>query len=641
MKTRFDPRAQRRALRLITAGSLLCLSACGGGGGGGSEVAAVVPGGGGGIGGTGLTSSGTVDGTGSIFVNGVRFDVDDADIFVNGEPAGEAELGLGMVVTVSGRVDDDGVNGTAERVDYDAELKGPISSLERNADNSSARLIVLSQVVIAERTSTVFEDTAFDLLSVGNLVEISGYRDNEDRLRATRIEGENDIETEVSITGTIGALQGQSFRIGDQPVDATDAQLEDLPASGLANGLRVEVEGELRDGVIAASRIEGKDELSTTLQPDDQVVALGAISDLDGSGGFRVRGLPVDAANSAISSGGLPLKNGLIFEVSGTWDGAAIVADAVTVRRGRIQLEAPLSGLDAADGTLSFQYGTEEVSVATDSRTLFDDDRDDIEYLQISDLAVGDYLEVEALDVGGSLLATRVDRDETDDENELQAPVESFVDGISVTLLGVTFDVTQAEFENAGDDDISAGEFFANLSIGALVSVSDDAPGDGFAESVEFEFALSLDGDRDFIDDDEERIPESELPENARAFLEANYPGRTIAFIERDDDEIEVYLTDGTEIVFSLSGTFLEADEDDDSADDESPEDNDDDSDADEGDDSGNDEDSDDGEGDEDDESDEEDAEDSEDEESEEDLDDEADEADEADDESDEEEDQG
>jgi hypothetical protein len=286
-----------------------------------------------------------------------------------------------------------------------------------------------------------------------------------------------------------------------------------------------------------------------------------------------------------------------------------------------------LIALDAADGTLSFQYGTEEVSVATDSRTLFDDDRDDIEYLQISDLAVGDYLEVEALDVGGSLLATRVDRDETDDENELQAPVESFVDGISVTLLGVTFDVTQAEFENAGDDDISAGEFFANLSIGALVSVSDDAPGDGFAESVEFEFALSLDGDRDFIDDDEERIPESELPENARAFLEANYPGRTIAFIERDDDEIEVYLTDGTEIVFSLSGTFLEADEDDDSADDESLEDNDDDSDADEGDDSGN-EGSDDGEGDEDDESDEEDAEDSEGEESEEDLDGEADEED-------------
>ena len=53
------------SLRLAACATFLVLvTACGGGGGGG------------GIGGTGLTSSGTISGTGSIFVNGVRFDVD-------------------------------------------------------------------------------------------------------------------------------------------------------------------------------------------------------------------------------------------------------------------------------------------------------------------------------------------------------------------------------------------------------------------------------------------------------------------------------------------------------------------------------------------------------------------------------------
>ena len=64
---------------------------------------------------------------------------------------------------------------------------------------------------------------------------------------------------------------------------------------------------------------------------------------------------------------------------------------------------------------------------------------------------VGDYLEVEAIDVRGTLVATRVDRDDDVDEAEIQAPVPSFVEGVSVTLLGLTFDVTGTDFENVAE----------------------------------------------------------------------------------------------------------------------------------------------------------------------------------------------
>jgi hypothetical protein len=590
MKNRFDPSLHRLGLSLLTAGSLLCLNACGGGGGGSGELIAGIGGTGidnsgteSGIGGTGFSSTGTLDGTGSIFVNGVRFDVDDAEVFVNGQPASEADLGLGMVVTVTGNVDDNGSSGVAARVDYDSLLEGPVSSIERNADNSSARMQVLGQVVIIERTSTVFEDSNFDTLAAGEIVEISGFLDEEGRIRATRIEGSDDDD--VSLIGTIADLDGLLFRIGNQLVDAGTATLTDIPGGSLANGTIVEVDGELVGDRVVAIRIEGVDQPGTTLQVDDQIAALGSIRAFNGPGDFVVEGLPVDAGNAVINTRGFTLGNGLVVEVRGVWDGNRLIASDVSARRGRIEIEAPVAAINSDSGTISFRFGAEELSVRTDARTLFDDDRDNIEYLKITDIAIGDFLEVEALEDSGSLLATRIDRDDDSNETELQAPVQSFVDGISVTMLGVTFDVTRAEFENAADDDIDPALFFASLSEGALLKVSDKQPTDGFAEEVEFEFATALPGDREFSDDDEERLDDAQLPDALLAYLNENYPGAVIAFAERDDDEIEVYLTDGTELVFSLDGVFIESDDDDDDRDDDDLDDADDDIDDDDKDD--------------------------------------------------------
>jgi hypothetical protein len=566
MKRVFDPIKAKHSLHTITLSSVLTLTACGGGGGG---LAAVVGsptiGGGAGIGGTGLTSTGTIDGTGSIFVNGVRFDVDDADILIDGQPASEDDLGLGMVVTVTGTVDEDGVSGAADEVTVTPRLEGPLSAIERDADNNSARLTILGQTVIAERTSTVFEDVRFETLAPGDDLEVFGYTDNEGRIRATRIERDDDGDT-VEVSGTINGLSGSAFLIGKQQIDASTAQLDDLP-DGLANGLFVTVEGELRDDTVFASEIEGRATLP--LQEGDRITLQGAINDYAGIGSFTVEGLGVDASSATLDIGDTSLRNGAVVEIEGSWNGTLVIASRVTSRRGRIKLEAPVSDVSAASGMLTLQYAQGTVTVTTDDRTLFDDDRDGLEYPSLDDLAIGDFVEIEALTLGGTLLATRIDRDDDDDDLELQAPVQGFVEGESIDLLGLTFNVSNAEFENAGDDDISAAAFFANLTLGALVRVVDDEPADGFAEDVEFEFSAALDGDREFPDDDEERIDPDALPQAAVDYLAANYPAADIAFIERDDDEIEVYLTDGTEVVFDLDGNFLESDLDDDDEDDD------------------------------------------------------------------------
>ncbi len=106
----------RKLLALLVA--MLQLS-CGAGGG----LAQ-----GGGVGGTGI-SAGAISGFGSIFVTGTEYDVNGAQIRLERANGSAADLRVGMVVVVEGERSADGTTGTAQRVDYDDEIEGPISAL--------------------------------------------------------------------------------------------------------------------------------------------------------------------------------------------------------------------------------------------------------------------------------------------------------------------------------------------------------------------------------------------------------------------------------------------------------------------------------------------------------------------------------
>jgi len=95
----------------------------------------------GGIGGTGI-STGTVTGIGSITVNGVKFNTDNAEIYVEGTRVDDPsladgdELSLrgfgfseGQVVRVVGSFNADGKTGTADAVYYNDSIEGPVENI--------------------------------------------------------------------------------------------------------------------------------------------------------------------------------------------------------------------------------------------------------------------------------------------------------------------------------------------------------------------------------------------------------------------------------------------------------------------------------------------------------------------------------
>jgi hypothetical protein len=452
-----------------------------------------------------VKSIGTIDGFGSIFVNGVEFDTDDASIFLDGRPATEDALHLGMVVTVDGVISTDGVTGTARTIIFDDEIQGPVTTIVPGRDGDSLLITILGFDVIVERTSTVFDDVSFESLTVGDVLEVSGFADNEGRLRATRVEkksGEESEAGEVELKGIVSALDGTEFMLGAYVVDFSGANLSGIPGGTITEGMGVEVHGTLADNRINADRVEEEDDVVRRLEDKDEVRVQGTIASFVSSGQFEVNGVSVDGSSALLRPSGLVLENGAIVQVEGDWDGGILVARRIESRRGRVEIEATVLSVDATAGTVTLQLqGVSTVMVRVDARTLLDDDIDDDSILTLETITAGDFLEVEAIQDGNILRATRIDRDDMDDEI-LQAPVDSFdAAARSIILLGITYSTEGAEFESRAGNPLSAEAFFAALQVGDLVKVKDKNR-DGVADEVEFKRQRALDGDDCESDDD-------------------------------------------------------------------------------------------------------------------------------------------
>src|ERR1700752_3646032 len=109
---------------------------------------------GGGTGGTGATGGSTagvsigVMTKGSIIVNGVHFDDSSANIRIDDRAGTSAELQNGMVVKVRGQINDDRINGVAQQVEAESEVRGTVQT--HNAAAVPPSFTVISQTVLVD-----------------------------------------------------------------------------------------------------------------------------------------------------------------------------------------------------------------------------------------------------------------------------------------------------------------------------------------------------------------------------------------------------------------------------------------------------------------------------------------------------------
>jgi len=350
----------------------LMLISCSGGGGGMSA--------GGGIDGTGIMSAGVVSAFGSVVVNGTEFDTSSAAVFINGEQIGVGDdavlenLDIGMVVTVEGRTNKDGTRFTADRVVYSDNVVGPVEIIS-DIDLTTKEVVVLGQTVIVN-VITKFKETTFGTLAPGDVVEVSGYLDDNRAIRATFLEKKGDITSilEYEVTGFVENLDAnlKTFMINGLEVDYASIA-NNLPPGIPADDLFVEVEGQLAaGGEMRAAKIQLGDQFDGEDGNEFEIMGYVTkiISDTDiieFKVGNQVVQVDPDIVDFVDGTAG-DIVPGVKLEAEGSLEGGILMAWEVEFwKPDQIEVEGLLTSIVSAT---EFYIGIQKVQTNPD--TLFD-----------------------------------------------------------------------------------------------------------------------------------------------------------------------------------------------------------------------------------------------------------------------------
>jgi len=302
--------------RAFTGMILLAIAAlgtsCGGSGGGAATGAAS----------TGTTvSKGVIEKFGSVVVNGVEFRVtgaklhlrdDKTDKLLQNEAEIKNNLEVGMVITVKGKLDNNGLTVAANEIEFRDAMKGRIDAKGADFIKVMGQTIVLDDSIKALLTT----------LAVNDNVQISAVTDDKGGLRAThvkRIDNPGEFEVKGFVSGFSGGttmtLLLSPTATSGLTIDLSTAQ---LPAAGIKNGDFIEVKSAVSsaDGTIIATRVELQDEIKALENENAEVE--GFVANLT-AGGFMIGATQVsfDSATAFKNGVAADLVEGVKVEAEG------------------------------------------------------------------------------------------------------------------------------------------------------------------------------------------------------------------------------------------------------------------------------------------------------------------------------------
>lgn len=523
--------------------------ACGGGGGGSSPPPAPAP--------TGtspppsappiaLTASGIVTGFSSVFINGVKYEVENGTIVAiedEGEfPGDDSLLRIGMKVSVQANQSSSGR--VAERIEYDDDLKGPATDVMPDTlDPSIGTFSVMRQSVLVD-LNTIFDNDISDNNADGNIdirdlslsggnqlvVEISGLP-IADGFLATRIERANGVagdpdvaDDEFEVKGYVTAVapDGSSFAINQATFQviqgAGGTEFNDgLQSDNSLLGLFVEVKADIDSaGEFIAVRVEREDAFGD--RNGD-----GRFDADDRTGEFEIKAILISVDTIAdpdlVVIGGVTLQvdnassltglTGTLIELKGTFNdaGVLVLSDVSVEAENSVRIEDRVAGKNLTAGTATTRLGI-VITPTGGSRVEDDVSNDDSgDHLTparfLATLQIDDFIEARGFPNNtGGISWTRIERKNEDDQDcRLRGPV-ALIDGVdandfSFVIEDVTIDLSQIlsdnGFEGSSDQIIGRQAFFDQLNLGDVVQATSDQQGMGCeigrltAKEVEFE----------------------------------------------------------------------------------------------------------------------------------------------------------
>ncbi len=445
---------------------LLCcimLTACSSSGGGDEYVAE------GGIKGTGKTeldgegtqvaAVGPITGFGSIFVNGVKFETDNAEISVNGNTtADDGQLKLGMVVQVLATTTSDDQVSMASQVVFDSDIIGPITEITEFS--TYRELVVLGRHIIV-REDSVFDGISFETLVAGQVVAISGLANSDGELVASRIEKISDefvTGQQLEVEGTIiavdpemqlivvdysakGNMASDNDQFGNNTFDYSEADLSALDGIELAVGLQVDISGS-RFNELGQLVVDSIAVAQGYLLPVGVTVQVkGFIDNFVSLADFSVDNQAVDASNIMLDEATVAsMKDDTLLKVSGVLnEEGTLIAEMVKVQPiSDVFVEGQVTAIDATSNSLVVLG----VTLTVDALTAFEDQSDDDErYYSFASINVGDSIRAWGYQQEDGVVVNYLSQVEEEDEVEIEGLITA-ISGTQITVLGTTIDVS-------------------------------------------------------------------------------------------------------------------------------------------------------------------------------------------------------
>ncbi len=374
----------------------------------------------GGMTGTGI-SAGRITGFGSIYVNGVHYQVDQAEFYRDGaKVSGQSTFNMGEFVTVTGTTNSDGSSGTASKVEFDSMIRGEITAA--SVDNT--RIEVMGQSVQTDELTVLHGFSQLSELTIGNVVEVSGTRNAEGVITATSI---NRLQMKYPQDGSVLRLEGsitqvwaeqKFFQLGGLSIDYASAQLEGFSSSQtLQTGMYVQVESrQVSTGQwLVASKVRLKP-VEVRYAQNTPVRLEGRITTINGTTSFTLnyQTIVVNATTRWEGLSAAQLQTDLAVAVEGKIDANGnLVATRVQLRQGNaaqvIRQSGTISAVDVAQQTFTLQglvFTVDNSSMLLGGRDMSNRH----EPLKFSELTVGMQVNVDALvQADGRLNVLRLD----------------------------------------------------------------------------------------------------------------------------------------------------------------------------------------------------------------------------------------
>ncbi|MBA6391556.1 hypothetical protein H4J38_12340 [Colwellia sp. BRX10-3] len=419
-------------------------------------------------------TTGVITGFGSVFVNGVEYETDATTVTTDdNDGASETNLQVGMVVNLSGEVNEDGTTGDANTIHYDEQLKGPMDSIDLFANT----IIILGQTILFDDLTSL-ENFILSDLKPGDILEISGYFNADGELYATRIEKENE-QTQLKIQARITSLDtvNKTFELNGLTIDYSSATFKDFVEADLADGQQVRVKGEysaLDAGVLVVSEVKLKEKNENHDEGDNRHVE-GFITDFESSSSFKVDGIAIIIDDNTEFKYGdaSALMANVRVKIKGEFnaDGALLAKKIRIEHKTNLSIEGAIEAINLELSTVTVLGVEFEINNQTKMK---DESDDDERFFDLADLAIGDYVELKGfVDSEGKNIATKMKRENEDEnaETELKGKVSN-IENFSFSLVGVTVTTdANTQFEGTNGDDVSQAVFFEQLENDMLVEV--------------------------------------------------------------------------------------------------------------------------------------------------------------------------